>query len=739
MHTPPPAPLDDLLDLTQSGSPVEPRLKDAGTAASIYDQLVSDDATASTGRSRVDAMFDGEAPYDSQQLKAMGQGGRANLNFNTAQRLLDGAQAGYVDVVTSTEFLVDVKTRLADAPDLPKGEIEAILNEELTATIRDWSEFLPRFLSLSTEFIKHGVGVAFFPDRFDWRFDTTGLKDYKFPRGTRSSEDSVDICFSAVDYSIRELYAFIEREDTAASEGWNVDAVKDALMRACRTDKTANSISNWEHQQMLIKNADSSSNLRSKSVRVVHCWVKEMDGSVSHYIFEDSDKRKKDHREFLFEAPSKFGSFSEVLVLFPQGVGNNGYLHSIRGLGQRIFPAVQTLNRLLCQTVDAAAVAGGVLVRPNSFEDLRDLALQTFGPFTAISPNVDVIENRSVPNLTNSMLPVSQMMQSMLRDQSDMYSTSEATKGSPYRNQLQVRAQLEEAARLSMSQLNLFYQAFDRLVRQVVRRLVDGPKSDPAVREFYERCELRGVSREMIKSIDHRATKAVRAIGDGNPAARLSILDELDRERVYYDEVGNRNLTFDRTAARIGYSQASRYVQRNPSEPRGSQAETDAAIENALLQSGTPVQVLPAQLHGIHLNVHIPLANQFIDAVVGGQFDPTTQLDTLEAFATHLQEHAQAAANDPTLQAYVSAALDSAAKLGQIIENSERSIQADGGQPGGETDGKAEEAMRLAQVKEDIMRRESEVKMQIKAQEAEQDRQLADFKAAADVARTQTQ
>ena len=92
------------------------------------------------------------------------------------------------------------------------------------------------------------------------------------------------------------------------------------------------------------------------------------------------------------------------------------------------------------------------------------------------------------------------------------------------------------------------------------------------------------------------------------------------------DEVGNRNLTFDRVAARIGHESAVRYVQKDE-QPRGSTAQTDAVLENALIKLGQSVPVLPAQLHGNHLELHLPVAQQYIDAVVSGQMDPRESLN----------------------------------------------------------------------------------------------------------------
>jgi hypothetical protein len=706
-----------------------------------------DDRENSRKRAKVDGMFDGQPPYDQAKLRAAGQGGRCNLNFGEGQRHLDAALAGYVDLATSTEFLVDTHSNKGASEETEIGEREAnaIRNEELTTMIRDWPEWNSRYLSLVTEYLKHGVGPTYFDNHHDWRPQVSSLRDFKVPRNTRASEEAIDICFARRDYSVAELYKFISNEDAARTQGWDIEATRKAIMSACRSSKEDKG-NDWEHWQRLVKNGDTHEAMETKSVRLVHTWVKELNGKVSHYIWEEKHSKLADkqggkqskfagqNESFLYSKEFIHERSEQAFTIFTHGVGNNGTYHSVRGYGHRIFPLVQYLNRLQCQAADAAAISGGILVQPNSMEDLRDMAIQFYGPWNVLRPNVEVVDRKVNADLTKNMLPVVSDIRNQLADTSDFYSTTQATKGSPYRNTLQVRAELESATRLSASNLALFYASYDRLLREVVRRIVEGPSTDPAIKVFFERCRERGLTDEQIKNVDHTRTKAARAIGAGNPAARIAVLDQLNQERPFMDEVGNRNLTFDRVAARIGHESAARYVQKDE-QPRGTTAQTDAVLENALMKLGESVPVLPAQLHGSHLELHLPIAQQYIDAVVSGQLDPRESLNVLQAIGVHVQGHAQPLASDPNQQNLVSAALDVANKLTQIIENTERSIESDGGEEGGGVSDKAAEMRQLSLVKQEILRAESETRQAIKRDEARQKQNLADFAAAQEALR----
>ena len=110
--------------LNEKGKPVETRLKDVKSAISIFRTLFKADEKSAVNRARVDAMFDGAAPYNQGSLTTSGQGLKTNLNFGEAQRLLDISLSAYVDLYSSLERLVDVKGTLGEQSEItPLEEI----------------------------------------------------------------------------------------------------------------------------------------------------------------------------------------------------------------------------------------------------------------------------------------------------------------------------------------------------------------------------------------------------------------------------------------------------------------------------------------------------------------------------------------------------------------------------------------------------------------------------------------
>ena len=124
----------DLGSLTEKGKPVTTRLKDVKSAVSIFSTLLRADEKSSVNRARVDAMFDGAAPYNASNLAVSGQQLKTNLNFGDAQRLLDISLSAYVDLYSSLERLIEVTGTQGEASEIKPAE--EIVAEELTHLIR---------------------------------------------------------------------------------------------------------------------------------------------------------------------------------------------------------------------------------------------------------------------------------------------------------------------------------------------------------------------------------------------------------------------------------------------------------------------------------------------------------------------------------------------------------------------------------------------------------------------------
>ena len=719
----------DLGSLDDKGKPVETRLKDVKSALAIFATLRGADEKSAVNRARIDAMFDGAAPYNASNLAISGQGLKTNLNFGDAQRLLDISLSAYVDLYSSLERLVEVKGTQGQASEVQPAE--EIVAEELTHLMRGWPEFHSAYLRLCTTFIKHGVAVAYFDSPDDWRFRVGGFTDILIPRQTPSSEEAIDVAIGRRNYLLHELHGYIKNPAAAKKVGWNVEEVKRVIKKNVRTNQRTE-YDNYETIQAEMKNNDLHMGVQNPSVSVLHFWVKEMDGSVSHYICaEDTPK------DFLYKKVSRYAKAEQAYVMFTYGVGSNGTYHSIRGLGQRIFSHVQTSNRLRCQQIDGAMLASAVMIQPENQRSLDELQFTYYGAYAVMSPNVKIVE-KAIPNLGTAVQPALQDLTQQLQLNTDTVSTYGPQQGSPYRNQMQVVADMDVSTRLSGASLNLFYASWNRLLREVVRRVVTTKKPDTAIKDFYDRCEARGIPKDFIKTLDVDRTKAVRSIGNGSHANRMVALRELQGSSGQFDDVGRRNLTRDIVSTRVGHDLADRYVPAEV-EKRPTVDLKIAYFENQQLMAGQPVPVVGNELHGTHLEVHVPALNQLIEQLNVGEADPMQALPILQAFYEHISQTVQLAAGDPALESLVGQtkqvlqfaeeAINNTMKAAQKLQRDQAQMAEEQG--GGEPEqGQVDARMADHQVKMQIAQEKAELDMALKQKKHDQEMAIRDAKAA---------
>lgn len=643
---------------------------------SRYRDYVQQDSERSRARSKIDGLFDGLPPQDSRMLRAQGRGGEFNVNLGTAQQALDEAQSGYIDLINSLQNLVAPSVKVPDQAE--RFRVETRLAVHATHAFRNWPDFHANYLRLTGQYLKHGVGFALLsdPDNFRWR--VMGFDCLFMPQQTPASPDAVEEVFIRESIPVGQLFSFIERESSATASGWNPEAVKSAIL-AADTSRQRYDEANWEAVQREIKNNDLHDSVQYKNVKIVWHVRKEPGGKYSLYCFLDAppvDRRGKEmeNEEFLLSLPGKYKRLTDLLVPFCYGTGNGTY-HSIRGLGQRIFPLVQAYNRLYCTAMNGAMLGAGVMIQPDGPRSRMGLQFQQVGPLLVMPENVKFVE-RSMPNLAQSILPFVQDLDQRLNDNLDFYSTKGAASGSPYRSRLQVEAEIAAATRLTSANLSLFYTSWHILIREMFRRLVTGDKSDPIIADFHARCAEDGITPEMMEAIDFDRCMAVRAVGGGSASNRVAALGRIWQYASQFDPMGRQNLLFDTVAAELNHDSATRYVQATV-EPRPTPERKMAELENSELLRGTAVPVYPNEMHTEHLIAHLPRLQEFVVAIDEGQVDAMEVLQGLTLLYQHAAEHAQFVSSDPYAGAIASQARAILQRSGQQILNYTRRAQAE--------------------------------------------------------------
>ena len=718
------------------------RLKSAKNLRSLYQQLVRDDEPSAIKRARVQAMVDGEPPYSQTWLNANGQGSRANANFLVGRDLITKANNGFNDIITSVQNLIGVVVETGEpAERLAKARI---LATEATRTFRKWPSFMPNFMRLVDLFNTHGVGIAFFQDARDFRFSVCGFGNFLIPRQTEACEDSILYAVARKDMMVTELYQKIENEAVATALGWNVPAMKAAIAKAT-TRRSATDSSDAEHRQQEIRNNDVMSDRMYEHVPIIHGYVKEFDADGKTKISFFMAEKDNAEGDFLFKHLNRYGSAEEAYIFFCYGVGN-GTFHSIRGMGDMIFALIQLLNRLMCQMADSAMLGSSMILEYESDKALQDLSVQYFGPY-AIMPQGMTVVSHAAPDATRVSTPVLNEVKGMLQNASSRYMTPNSQQsGDAYQNKTNAEASLENISSGDSGALDLFYCSLERTFREMFRRLVEGPKSDPLVAEFHKRIAAAGVTPEDLKAIDHASTFAVRAFGAGNPASRTLGFRRLMELYPNLDEIGRKHLLYQVVADIVGFQNVDGFVSLSD-QPRLNGEASLAMLENILLMQGNPIEVLSYQMHATHAQIHIPPLMEVLEGVENGQIDPMQVLPGMHESLNHLAAHGEQLAQDPSQAAIYGQVAEAVNNLNQVVTNMDRKIKAEqrqqaeagaaaeqGQQPQPDATAQIEEMkLATAQFKHDLAVRLGELKLATAQAAAQQNLALNDIKGAEQV------
>ena len=390
------------------------------------------------------------------------------------------------------------------------------------------------------------------------------------------------------------------------------------------------------------------------------------------------------------------------------------------------------------------------MIQPDDERALESFAFNYFGPFAILPPNMKYVDKAS-PNTSQTMMPVLQDLSQLVQDRAGQYSAANVFGKGDRRSKFEVAAHLEEAAKLNVTALNLFYNPWDRFHMEVARRFfrMDYVPTDPggeAVLEFRERCFLRGVPLEALAAMDIKKTRAVRAVGSGSQAKRSVSLQQLNELAGVFDSEGRHNLFRDQVASLVGHEAADRYIPAKPDQRIPVDTKV-AQLENEHMLEGKQIDVFPNEIHVVHLDVHVPAIEELFMAVEQGQMELVDAAVKAMSVFDHSMKHLENIQQDPTLAGRVGEFNSRLQQVSELIINGQRQLakmQREGedlpeeteGQENPEESGKAVDAQEKLiehRLKLQMMQEKHEMEMMIKLQKAEQERQLGDAKAASSI------
>jgi len=591
---------------------LDTRVKDVDGLRSLYVRLRDADLVSNAEMAKHQAMFDGERPFPQAQRVATGQAYLSNFNPNDCKALLDTSLAAYTDLISADETLIEIYTNYGDKTQ--RDEWSQIMSKNMSRSIRSWPRFFFQYAFIPHYFTLHGVGIAYHEDCYNWQWAVSNLALMKIPRETRACEDDIPYAFARDKATPQSLLKYINNEQYAKDEGWNIPALKKALLKV--TTSSMDGYLNWTELEARWKNNDLVWSEQCPSVKIIYGWVKENNGKISIYIFtEDQLKTNGEPEEFLCVKRFAYNNAQEAFTFFTRGIGTNGTYHSIRGLAADIYNAMQALMRLENRKMDIA-FESGPMWQVASEEQIETATLTPWGAGMLISQGVAPL-SMTMPLLNNTIEPAVNSLRNTIQQNSGTYTSANALQGQREMTKAETLARLEQTANLSVTSINLFNQPMDRLAREIARRFTRKGymRSDPGgqyVRDWVKDCIEEGVPEEALHNINHRRTRAARVIGFGSPAARRVALQLMMELYPMMDDVGQARLLNKVAGATVGFEEANIYFP--PGEKRETYDAQIAELQNNELVRGGECEVSPSENKRVHLDVHIAKMKEFIGA-----------------------------------------------------------------------------------------------------------------------------
>jgi hypothetical protein len=697
----------ELENLPESGSPPKKRIKSSDSLVAIANKYIEQDEDAAYLRARAQALVNGEAPYDAEELKSKGLTHVVNANFGEANAIMEAALAPYIELQNGVPRIANV---IMNSYDGDSNEDSEIISEEFDWMLKEWSDHAYNMQLLSREFVGDGVGVAMWPDERSIFWEPCGLKDFKVARDTKVSDEAIEVAIVQRSMSVSELYNYIRNPKAAKALGWNLNAVKQAIWKAStKRDQWKNYTAHWEDFEREIKENDLYAGESAyHRAQLIYGYNREFDGKFTQLI------GSRDSSDFLYERYSRYGNVNQCFVIFTYGVGQ-GTFHTIRGLKQKIYNQIQISNRVLCQSAQAAITSGLIQLQGDA-EAIQDFQYIEVGPYTFIPSGLTPIQLQP-PSIATQGLPVYNLMSQVLQNNTGSYRSRQATPDGQARSATEVVQQARQESTLNAAALELFYTPYNKLLTEQYRRAVNplltaNDKGGKLALEFRRRCARRGVSIERMRQF--LKVTAFRAMGDGSPVMTEMASKQLMELYSLMDEKGKENTLRSVIAgiSGVGWQKVNLFV--SDKGPRRVVDFDIANLENGNLRQGIPQMVHDSQNHAVHIEAHIPMIAEIIEAHRQQQIPDEQAMQILRPASDHVTEHLVFFSNNSfraqevrelkrqiqNLTAYIDELEQQVINrmMAQQSQAQEQAMQA-GQQPQGQIDPKMEMEMQKAQLK----------------------------------------
>lgn len=656
------------------------RISDAKATQNRVQHLAQADSSRSKRRALVKGLVDGNPPYQAGALRAAGRSHQCNVNWRTAESYLDQGKGAFYDVFHEVPTYATIVTGVEDHND---DRYSRIITEEFHTLLKEDDDWDYNIQLSQEEMVLIGCGPMWFSDADDWRSEAGLAGDLLLPERAKSNPNKWEEAARIVSYQPSELYRRIMHPKEAREIGWNVEAVKKAIVDAHPKSSETGEASSWEWHEQQIKNQSHDYDGGSTTIEAYHYFVREFpikddpEGGITHCIGLRAAADSGGTSAYLFKSERRFSNWRQLVHPMYYATERGGFHHSVTGMGVKMYAAMEYENRLLCNLADKT-FAPDAIFRPISGSAQQAFSIARYGEYGQVSAGYDVIQIPQVRRIEDGIAFRREISRNTASNLSQYRQDLQKSEGNPA-TATEIVHEASQQAKLGKTQLNRYYEQLDWLLAEKYRRAAkpglnpNMPGAKKAL-EFQERCRKRGVPAIALRKVI--SVKATRITGQGSEFMRQQNLEFILSMVAMLPEKGRDNLIQDVIAARAGQVMVKRYY---PMPPADQQPDTDhhalATLQIAAMKEGVAPIVTGTQNSMVYAQLFLQVAAESIAAAVQGKVDPAQALAFVEVAGPAIGKHLQKLSADPSRKAAFTALNDQFKRLAQMTEQLEKRYQ----------------------------------------------------------------
>lgn len=675
-----PTDLDAPKLLTDSGSAPTTRISDALATQNRIKRLSEADSVRSARRALVKGLVDGNPPYKAAALKAAGRSHQCNVNWRTAESYLAQATGAFYDVFSETPTYCTIRTAFGSSDD---QEIWSRTITEKFHELLSEDDTWDYTVQISQhEMVLYGCGPIWFNDADDWRTEAGLCGELLVPERAKSNTNKWEEGGRVVSYYPHELYERIMHEKEARDTGWDVEAVKQAIINAHPLTQDGGDYVKWEWHQQRLKNQSFQYSAESSTIECAHYLVREFQtkedpqGGITHVIVLRNQADTQSPAKYLFKKERRFSNWRQVVHPMYYANDGGGFHHSVTGMGVKMYSAMEYENRLLCNLADKT-FAPDAYFKPMTGQAEQTFSIAQYGEYGKVPAGYEVVQVPHLKRIEDGVFFRHEVQRTVASNLSQYRQELRKEDGNP-QTATQIVHDAQQQARLGKTQLNRYYNQLDWLYAEKFRRAAKAglnpnmPGAESALR-FQEACMKAGVPPEALRKI--KSVKATRITGQGSEFMRQQSLEFLLGIVAMLPETGRENLVADVIAARTGQAMVSRYYPGSVKAQKPNDHQAIAQLQVAAMKEGVAPVVTGTQNHVIYAQTFLQAGAQAIQAAAQGAANPAEALAFVELAGPAIMQHLNAIKADPTRQAVFDVLEDQWKALAKQADGLERQLQ----------------------------------------------------------------